>query len=95
LSRLKPRDFLKAAIFFILLFMAWGTIHVWSRTMAVEQGYCLSHQQALKEQFVTDNNALQLEISTLKSSKRLESMANDMGLHTPCPDQVIYIWQDE
>lgn len=78
-----------------MLFMVWGIIHVWSRTIAIELGYALSKEQAIKEQLVADNKALHLEISTLRSSKRLESMANNMGLHTPYPDQVIYIWPDE
>ncbi len=81
----------------LLLFLStWAMFHVWSRHMVTELGYSISEQQNIKEQLVSDNNALRLEISTLKSSKRLELIAEkQLGLTAPKPDQMVYIWLDE
>jgi cell division protein FtsL len=81
----------------LLLFLStWAMFHVWSRHMVTELGYSISEQQNIKEQLVSDNNALRLEISTLKSSKRLELIAEkQLGLAAPKPDQMVYIWLDE
>jgi cell division protein FtsL len=82
----------------ILLFFlsTWAMFHVWSRHMVTELGYSISEQQNIKEQLVSDNNALRLEISTLKSSKRLELIAEkQLGLTAPKPNQMVYLWLDE
>jgi cell division protein FtsL len=81
----------------LLLFLStWAMFHVWSRQMVTELGYSISEQQNIKEQLVSDNNALRLEISTLKSSKRLELIAEkQLGLTAPKPDQMVYLWLDE
>jgi cell division protein FtsL len=81
----------------LLLFLStWAMLHVWSRHMVTELGYSISEQQNIKEQLLSDSNALRLEISTLKSSKRLELIAEkQLGLTAPKPDQVVYLWLDE
>jgi cell division protein FtsL len=81
----------------LLLFLStWAMFHVWSRHMVTELGYSISEQQNIKEQLVSDNNALRLEISTLKSSKRLELIAEkQLGLTAPKPNQMVYLWLDE
>jgi cell division protein FtsL len=64
--------------------------------MATELGYTISAEQTLKEELLGDNKSLKLEISTLKSSRRLESIAkNKLGMSTPRPEQVVYVWLDE
>ncbi len=80
----------------LLFFMTWALFHVSSRHMATELGYEISEQQSEKEQLISDNNSLRLEISTLRSSKRLELIAkHELGLKTPTSDQVVYLWLDE
>jgi cell division protein FtsL len=81
----------------LLLFLStWAMFHVWSRHMVTELGYSISEQQNIKEQLLSDNNALRLEISTLKSSKRLELIAEkQLGLTAPKPNQMVYLWLDE
>lgn len=81
----------------LLLFLStWGMFHVWTRNMVTELGYSISEQQSMKEQLLSDNKALRLEISTLMSSKRLELIAEkQLGLAAPKPDQMVYLWLDE
>jgi cell division protein FtsL len=56
----------------------------------------LSESQAITEQLLSENKALKLEISTLKSSKRLELIAgSQLGLTPPKPEQMVYLWLDE
>jgi cell division protein FtsL len=90
------RAHLPLFIILLLFFMVWGLFHVWSRHMATELGYEISERQSEKEQLISDNKSLRLEISTLKSSKRLELIAkHELGLKTPTSDQVVYLWLDE
>ena len=94
-ARVSLGTFLGIVLLFSL-FGAWGILHVWTRNLAIDLGYKLSAQQALNEKLLSENKALKLEISTLKNSSRLESIAkNILGLHAPSPDQVVYVWLDE
>jgi cell division protein FtsL len=81
----------------LLLFLTmWAMFHVWSRHMVTELGYSISEHQSRKEHLLFENNALKLEISTLKSSKRLELIAEkQLGLAAPKPEQVVYLWLDD
>ncbi len=96
---MKNRVFLELIPSFIIIlsfFTAWALFHIWTRHMATELGYTISAEQTLKEELLGDNKSLKLEISTLKSSRRLESIAkNKLGMSTPRPEQVVYIWLDE
>ncbi|HOJ13027.1 MAG TPA: cell division protein FtsL [Deltaproteobacteria bacterium] len=74
----------------------WASVHVWSRHQVIELGYALSREQARMEQLASQNRALRIEISTLKSPKRLEAIAQkDLGLTPPRPEQVVYLWSNE
>lgn len=82
----------------IIIFMlaTWGMFHVWTRTQTVELGYAISRQKAVHEQLVSDHKALNLEIATLKSTRRLELLARtELGLAVPKPEQVVYLCKDE
>ncbi|HNU73819.1 MAG: Cell division protein FtsL [Deltaproteobacteria bacterium ADurb.BinA179] len=96
---MKNRVFLELIPSFIIIlsfFTAWALFHIWTRHMATELGYTISAEQTLKEELLGDNKSLKLEISTLKSSRRLESIAkNKLGMSTPRPEQVVYVWLDE
>jgi len=90
------KEYLPAYIAILLLFTAWAVFHVWTRHMVTELGYEISTQQVEKENLLSDNKSLKLEISTLKSSRRLEVIAkNTLGLRTPKNDQVVYLCLDE
>jgi cell division protein FtsL len=87
---------LPGGIIILLILMVWGMFHVWTRQMVTELGYSLSESQSITEQLLSENKALKLEISTLKSSKRLELIArSQLGLTPPKPEQVVYLWLDE
>lgn len=91
LSRMLP-----GSIIVLLLFMVWAMFHVWTRHMVTELGYSLSESQTTVEQLISENKALKIEISTLKSPKRLELIATgQLGLASPKPEQVVYLWLDE
>ncbi|MGB4108649.1 MAG: cell division protein FtsL [Desulfomonilia bacterium] len=89
-------ELIPSFIIILSFFTAWALFHIWTRHMATELGYTISAEQTLKEELLGDNKSLKLEISTLKSSRRLESIAkNKLGMSTPRPEQVVYVWLDE
>jgi len=90
------RKFLSCSIVFIIFLTIWAMFHVSTRNMATELGYAISKQRSVNEELMSDNNALRLEISTLKSSKRLETIAkHELDLHIPRSDQMVYLWADD
>jgi len=96
MRRIDPARAFPFCMIMLLTLSVWAMLHVWSRHMVTELGYSLSEEQALKERLVSENKALRIEISTLKSPKRLELIAaRDLGLGTPKPEQVVHVWLDE
>ena len=95
-QQLQDSIILPVGIVLLIFLTMWAMFHVWSRHMVTDLGYSLSEQQSRKETLLSENNALKLEISTLKSSKRLELLAGtQLGLAAPKPEQVVYLWLDE
>jgi cell division protein FtsL len=89
-------EILPASIILLCFFTTWAFFHIWTRHMATELGYRISTEQSTKEELLGENKSLKLEISTLKSSKRLEAIARDkLGMSAPNPDQVVYLWIKE
>lgn len=96
MKRFQTRQALVTGLIVITLSMGWAMFHVWSRNLATDLGYDLSRELAFKNQLQADNKALRLEISTLKSTQRLENIAlNKLGMRTPQPEQVVYLWTRE
>ena len=96
MKRLDPAQMFPFCLVMLLTLSVWTMIHVWSRHMVTELGYALSEEQALKERLMSENKALRIEISTLKSPKRLELIAGkELGLVTPKPEQVVQLWLEE
>jgi cell division protein FtsL len=96
MKRFQRRKTLLSGLLFICMFALWAMFHVWTRNLATELGYELSREQAITEQLISDNKALSLEISTLKSTQRLEQIAlNQLGMRPPQPGQVVYLWTRE
>ena len=89
-------DFLSSFTIVIFFFTAWALFHIWSRHIATELGYAISAEQTVKEDLLGENKSLKLEISTLKSSRRLEEIAKGkLGMRPPGPEQVVYLWLGE
>ena len=87
---------LPSSIILLACFTAWAFFHIWSRHMATELGYRISSEQASKEELMSENKSLRLEISALKSTKRLEAIGREkLGMDTPKPEQVVYLWVKE
>ena len=96
MNRLGKKTMLLTGIIFIASFCLWAMFHVWTRTFAMDLGYQITSEQGIKEEFTNDNKALSLEISTLKSTVRLESIAlKDLGMAPPTPEQVVHLWKRE
>jgi cell division protein FtsL len=96
MKRFQTRHTLMAGVILISLCSSWAMFHVWTRHLSTELGYALSQELALQQQLASDNKALRLEISTLKSTERLETIAvNNLGMRTPQPGQVVYLWKKE
>ena len=96
MKRFQTRRALMAGVILISLCSSWAMFHVWTRHLSTELGYALSQKLALQQQLASDNKALRLEISTLKSTERLETIAvNNLGMRTPQPGQVVYLWKKE
>ncbi|HOX00217.1 MAG TPA: cell division protein FtsL [Deltaproteobacteria bacterium] len=87
---------LPSSIILLVCFTSWAFFHIWSRHMATELGYRISAEQNTKEEILSENKSLRLEISALKSTKRLEAIAREkLGMDTPRPEQVVYLWVKE
>jgi len=96
MKRVSRKTMLIAGIVFISSFCLWAMFHVWTRTFAMDLGYQISREQGIKEEFTNENKALRLEISTLKRTDRLESIAvKHLGMTPPSPEQMVYLWKKE
>lgn len=84
-------EILPAALAVALLAIV-GVVHVTSRVMVVRMGYELSKLDAQTTDLTRENDQLRLELATLKSPSRLESMARSkMGLVPPSATSVIHL----
>ena len=89
-------DILPAFLIMLSFFTAWAFFHIWTRHIATELGYAITAEQTEQEHLLSENKSLKREISTLKSSRRLEEIAkNKLGMTSPSPEQVVYLWLDE
>ena len=67
-------------------------IHVWLRLQVVHTGYVLSTTSKLQNRLEQENRELKIELATLTSPERLESLARQrLGLRTPEKGQVIVL----
>jgi cell division protein FtsL len=96
MNRFGNKTILLAGIILIASFCFWAMFHVWTRTFAMDLGYQISMEQGIKQEFTNENKSLRLEISTLKRTDRLESIAlKDLGMTPPTPEQVVHLWKNE
>ncbi len=78
--------FLTAALIGLVL------IHVWLRLQVVRVGYVLSTSSKLQNRLEQENRELKIELATMTSPERLESLARRrLGLKPPEKGQVIVL----
>jgi cell division protein FtsL len=78
--------FLTAALIGLVL------VHVWLRLQVVQVGYVLSTSSKLQNRLEQENRELKIELATMTSPERLESLARRrLGLRPPEKGQVIVL----
>jgi cell division protein FtsL len=83
--------------FFFTALLALGLIavvlvHVWLRLQVVKTGYVLSTASKLQSRLEQENRELKIELATMTSPDRLESLARRrLGLVPPEKGQVIIL----
>lgn len=67
-------------------------VHVWLRLQVVHMGYVLATTSKLQNRLEQENRELKIELATLTSPERLESLARQrLGLRAPEKGQVIVL----
>ena len=67
-------------------------VHVWLRLQVVQVGYVLSTSSKLQSRLEQENRELKIELATMTSPERLESLARRrLGLRPPEKGQVIVL----
>jgi cell division protein FtsL len=73
-----------------LIGLVW--LHVWLRLQVVHMGYVLSTASKLQSRLEQENRELKIELATMTSPDRLESLARRrLGLKQPEKGQVIVL----
>ena len=87
----RRRGFIAVGVLaFSLIGMVW--LHVWLRLQVVHMGYVLSTTSKLQGRLEQENRELKIELATLTSADRLESLARRrLGLKQPEKGQVIVL----
>jgi cell division protein FtsL len=92
----KPRGARRQSIFWIagllvvLMTLVW--LHVWLRLQVVHLGYVLSTTSKLQGRLEQENRELKIELATMTSPERLESLARRrLSLRQPEKGQVIVL----
>jgi cell division protein FtsL len=72
--------------------LAMALAHVWLRLQVVHMGYALSTASKLERELEQENRELKVELATLISPQRLESMARTrLGMNQPQRGQVVIL----
>ncbi|TFG93752.1 MAG: cell division protein FtsL [Syntrophobacterales bacterium] len=75
-----------------LLFMVTALIYVWFRISITNIDYRIAGEMHRGDTLLEENRKLKVEIATLKSPRRIESIARDkLGMRYPERDQVIFL----
>ena len=87
-------DLVKAKLVFRILFLVafmaiLSLFYIWSRVQIVQYGYDINTLKARQYQLTETNKKLEVELSTLKSPRRLEQSAREMlKMRAPQPEQM-------
>jgi len=75
-----------------LLFMVALLLYVWVRISITNVDYRIAGEMHRREALLEENRKLKIEIATLKSPSRIESIARaKLGMRYPERDQVIFL----
>lgn len=79
-----------AGLLVVLMGLVW--LHVWLRLQVVHLGYVLSTTSKLQGRLEQENRELKIELATMTSPERLESLARRrLSLRQPEKGQVIVL----
>jgi len=79
-------------IFIVSLLLAVALIYVWSHIHMTELEYQLARELTTQEELLEEQKKLKLELATLKSPQRIESIAiNKLQMSYPQRKQVIVL----
>lgn len=79
-----------ASLFVVLIALVW--LHVWLRLQVVHMGYVLSTTSKLQGRLEQENRELKIELATMTSPERLESLARRrLQLAQPEKGQVVVL----
>ncbi|MBW2544576.1 MAG: cell division protein FtsL [Deltaproteobacteria bacterium] len=90
----KKREGVKVSrlIFIALVFMATALVSVWFRVSITNIDYRIAGEMHRGDSLLEENRKLKVEIATLKSPRRIESIARTkLGMRYPERDQVIFL----
>jgi cell division protein FtsL len=83
-------------IFVTLVLMAVALVYVWSHIRMTELEYMTAEEISIKERLLEEQRKLKVEIATLKSPQRLETIAKEkLQMTYPTRDQVINLNNDD
>ena len=78
--------------FLALALIGTVLVHVWLRLQVVHMGYLLSSASKLQSRLEQENRELKIELATMTSPDRLESLARRrLGLKPPEKGQIIVL----
>lgn len=90
--RVERRWRLVLTAFLVLVLIGLVLVHVWLRLQVVHLGYVLSTSSKLQSRLEQENRELKIELATITSPDRLESLARRrLGLRPPEKGQVIVL----
>ncbi|MBN2538818.1 MAG: cell division protein FtsL [Deltaproteobacteria bacterium] len=83
---------LSRLIFVALVFMAITLVYVWFRISITNIDYRIAEEMHHRDSLLEENGRLKVEIATLKSPRRIETIARTkLGMIYPERDQVIFL----
>jgi cell division protein FtsL len=72
--------------------VAAAVFHVWTKVATVRLGYELSEAAQMHRNLLEQNRGLRVEVASLKSPERLETLGKKKyGLHPPLPGQIVRV----
>ncbi len=90
-KQIRMRGTLKSVALYLAIFLFFALAYVGTRVQVVETGYRVSHLEKLHEKLAEENQALKVEVATLRSPQRLETIAAGVGLKRPRQEQVKFL----
>ncbi len=76
----------------LLVMVAVALVYVWSHLHNTQLKYQIAEEMTVRDNLMEENRRLKMEIATLKSPQRIESIARDkLRLQYPEREQVVLI----